>query len=285
MKERNKGILLMILASLSFALMASAVKYSGDLPTVQKVFFRNFVGLMVSGTMIYFQPGTFKGKNIPGLISRSIFGLLGVFFYFYAIDHIPLADAVVLNQTSPFFVVIMSAVFLKERIRRFQIPAILMAMLGVSLIIQPEFDASVLPAVVALLSAIFAATAYTTIRHLRLTDRPQIIVFYFTLFSVIVTFPFLLLGYFEKPSAIQVASLLAVGIFATSGQLLMTFAYRFSEAGDLSIYSYGKTVFSVVIGIVIWIEIPNLLSFIGIGAILSGAYINYRFHESRRGLG
>lgn len=64
---------------------------------------------------------------------------------------------------------------------------------------------------------------------------------------------------------------------------MMTYAYRYSEAGDLSIYSYGKTVFSVVIGIVLWIEIPDLLSFIGIGAILSGAYMNYRFHESRRG--
>ncbi|NBG89644.1 DMT family transporter [Isachenkonia alkalipeptolytica] len=275
MKDHNKGILLMILASLCFALMASAVKYTGEIPTMQIVFFRNLIGMLISGYMIYRTGGNFKGKNRGGLIFRSIFGLTGVFLYFYALGEIPLSDAVVLNQMSPFFVVILSAWFLKEPIKKLQIPAVFLAMLGVIFIIRPEFNATILPSLIALMSAFFAAAAYTTIRHLRLTDKPQVIIFYFTAFSVLVAIPFMALGQFQWPTPLQFLSLLGVGVFATGAQFLMTYAYRYAQAGDLSIYSYGKTVFSTLIGAVIWLEIPDQYSLIGILFILTGAYVNY----------
>jgi len=275
MKDHNKGVLLMIAASFCFALMASAVKYTGDLPTMQKVFFRNLIGMIISGYIIYRSGGSFKGRNRGGLIFRSLFGLTGVFLYFYALGEIPLSDAVVLNQMSPFFVVILSAWFLKEPIKRLQIPAVFLAMVGVVFIIRPEFNATILPSLIALASALFAAAAYTTIRHLRLTDKPQIIIFYFTTFSVIVAIPFMAFGQFQWPTALQFISLIGVGVFATGAQFLMTYAYRYAEAGSLSIYSYGKTLFSTLLGAVIWLEIPDLYSIIGILLILTGAYVNY----------
>lgn len=283
MKDRNKGILLMILASFCFALMASAVKYTGDLPTMQKVFFRNLIGMIISGYIIYKNGGNFKGHNRGGLIFRSLFGLTGVFLYFYALGEIPLSDAVVLNQMSPFFVVILSAWFLKEPIKKLQIPAVFLAMTGVIFIIRPEFDATIVPALIALMSALFAAAAYTTIRHLRLTDKPQIIIFYFTSFSVIVAIPFMVFGQFQWPTALQFFSLVGVGVFATGAQFLMTYAYRYAQAGDLSIYSYGKTVFSTLIGAIIWLEIPDQYSIIGIFLILTGAYVNY--YSSKKKVG
>lgn len=273
----------MIAASFCFALMASAVKYTGDLPTMQKVFFRNLIGMMISGYIIYKKGGDFKGRNRGGLIFRSLFGLMGVFLYFYALGQIPLADAVVLNQMSPFFVVILSAWFLKEPINKLQIPAIILAMLGVVFIIRPEFDATILPSIIALMSALFAAAAYTTIRHLRLTDKPQIIIFYFTSFSVLVAIPFMALGQFQWPTAMQFLGLVGVGVFATGAQFLMTYAYRYAPAGDLSIYSYGKTLFSTLIGTVIWLEIPDQYSILGIFFILTGAYVNY--YSSKKKVG
>lgn len=275
MKDRNKGILLMIIASLCFALMASAVKYTGAIPTMQIVFFRNFIGMVISGYMIYSRGGSFKGRNRGGLVFRSLFGLAGVFLYFYSLGRIPLSDAVVLNQMSPFFVVVLSALFLKEPIKRLQIPAVFLAMAGVIFIIRPEFNASIIPSLIALMSAVFAAAAYTTIRHLRLTDQPQVIIFYFTAFSVVVAIPFMALGQFQWPTALQFLGLLAVGLFATAAQFFMTYAYRYAQAGDLSIYSYGKTLFSTLIGAVIWMEIPDPYSVIGIIFILTGAYVNY----------
>lgn len=274
--DRNKGILYMIASSLFFALMAGAVKFSGNIPTMEKVFFRNIVGFVVSGYMIFKSGKRFRGNNPKYLSYRAILGFLGVVFYFYAIANLPLADAVVLNQLNPFFVIILAAMFLGEKIKKLQIPAIILALIGVVFIAQPQFNYTILPAVVGILSSIFAASAYTMIRHLTLIDTPHMIVFYFTGISTIITIPFMVLGDFVIPDIVSFISLLAVGVFSTFAQYLMTHAYRYAEAGDLSIYSYGNTIFSIFIGIILWREIPNLLSTLGVLCILTGAYLNYR---------
>jgi len=278
--DRNKGILYMTVSSLFFALMAGAVKFSGNIPTMEKVFFRNIVGFIVSGYMIFRSGENFKGNNTKYLSYRAILGFLGVVFYFYAIGNLPLADAVILNQLNPFFVIILAAMFLGEKIKKLQIPAIILALVGVVFIAQPQFNYTVLPTAAGLLSSIFAASAYTMIRHLRLTDTPHMIVFYFTGISTIITIPFMIFGEFIIPDMVTLISLLFVGIFSTLAQYLMTNAYRYAEAGDLSIYSYGNTIFSIFIGIILWREIPNLLSTLGVTLILSGAYLNYKAKKS-----
>ncbi len=276
MTDRNKGILYMIGSSLFFALMAAAVKFSGNIPTMEKVFFRNIIGFVVSGYLIFKSDKNFKGNNPKILSYRAILGFLGVVFYFYAIDNLPLADAVVLNQLNPFFVIVFAAIFLGEHIKKLQIPAIMLALIGVIFVAQPKFNYTFLPAAVGILSSVFAAAAYAMIRHLRLTDTPNAIVFYFTGISSIISLFFMLLNGFVIPDIMSLISLLSVGVFSTLAQYLMTNAYGYAEAGDLSIYSYGNTIFSIFIGIIVWREIPNLLSSVGVICILAGAYINYR---------
>ncbi|WP_459762955.1 DMT family transporter [Alkaliphilus crotonatoxidans] len=275
MSQRNKGIILMILSSLCFALMATAVKAAGDFPTMEKVFFRNIVGMVVSAILIYRSGHSFKGNNKPFLIYRSILGLSGVFLYFYAIDRLPLANAVILNQLNPFFVLILATLFLKERIEKIQGLAISIAVVGIFLIVKPQPGFMPLPALAGLLSAVFAAGGYTTVRHLRLTDHPQIIIFYFTTLSTLSALPFF--NQFVMPTWPQLAALLSIGVFATGAQFLMTYSYRYAEASDLSIYSYGNTLFSIIIGLVLWLEIPDPLTLLGFILILTGAYLNYRY--------
>ncbi len=280
MKDRNKGILFMIASSLFFALMAAAVKFTGDIPTMEKVFFRNIVGCIVSGYIMIKSGAGFKGNNPKYLSYRAFLGFLGVVFYFYAIGNLPLADAVVLNQMNPFFVIILAALFLGEKIKKLQIPAIILAVVGVVFIAQPKFNYTLVPTIAGLLSAVFAAAAYTMIRHLSKTDSSHAIVFYFTGISTIITIPFMILGEFVLPDLVTLISLLTVGIFATLAQYLMTTSYSYAEAGDLSIYSYGNTIFSIFVGIILWGEIPNLLSTVGVLFILSGAYLNYMVKKS-----
>lgn len=281
MTDRNKGILLMVLSSLFFAVMATLVKLSGDLPTMEKVFFRNVVGFVVSGSVIWHSRGSFWGTDKKALLSRSFFGFLGLVFYFYAIDRLPLANAVILNQMNPFFVLILSFLFLREHIVKPQWAAIAVALIGVALIVQPGGGYSLLPALVGLLSAVFAAAAYTVIRHLRLSDAPQTIVFYFTGFTTFATLPFLVFGQYVTPTLPQLMALLGVGVTATIAQFLMTYAYRYCEAGDLSIYSYGNTVFAMFLAIILWRELPDQLSLIGVVLVLTGVYINYRVKQEK----
>ena len=117
-----KGILLMLISSVVFAIMTLFVKLSGDLPSVQKTFFRNLVSLVIAFVLvIYYKESLFgKRENQLVLLSRSIFWTLGIIFLYYAIDHLVLSDADMLTKMSPFLVIIFSALFLKEKVLPFQ---------------------------------------------------------------------------------------------------------------------------------------------------------------------
>ncbi|MCC3144352.1 DMT family transporter [Halanaerobium sp. Z-7514] len=279
MENRKKGIIYIILSSLFFALMAAAVKYLANIPTAEKIFFRSFIGVVVAFTLVKRDGGTLVGNNKKLIILRSIFGLSGIAAYFYALSQINLADAVILNKMSPFFVMIFAALFLKESISSKQIVALIIAVSGALLVIRPGFDANLIPALIALLSSVLAGMAYTVIRELRKTDSAATVVFYFSLFSTIAMFPFMLQGGFVVPQGIEIIVLIALGVFAAAAQLFMTNAYRHAEASELSIYTYSNIVFSSIFALLFFQEFPDLLSILGGVLIISAAYLNFRTKE------
>lgn len=275
MENKSKGIFLILLSALFFALMAASVKSLNTIPVAEKIFFRNILGFFIALSMVIKKKKPLLGNNKKLLLLRSIFGLLGVAAYFYALDKIKLSDAVILNKMSPFFVLILSALFLKEKIKKMQFISLILAIAGAAFVIKPQFTSSILPSIVALLSAFFAGSAYTIIRHLRHTDEAETIVLYFTFISSIAMIPFMISGQFVLPSLREVFGLLGIGVFATTAQFLMTNAYRFAPAGELSIYTYTNIIFSTIIGLVIWSEIPDGLSVLGGLLIITGGIINY----------
>ncbi len=117
MKKEVRGILHILLAALFFSLMNMFVKMAGDLPTFQKAFFRNVIAAAVA---IYLlsrteEKFTIKKSSYKDLILRSIFGTLGILANFWAIDHLNLSDANMLNKMSPFFATLMSIWIVKEK--------------------------------------------------------------------------------------------------------------------------------------------------------------------------
>lgn len=286
MENKSKGIILILLSALFFALMAATVKSLGNLPIAEKIFFRNILGFFIALSMVIRKKKSIRGNNIRFLILRSVFGLLGVACYFYALSIIPLADAVILNKMSPFFVLVLSALFLSEKIKKLQIISLILAVFGATLVIKPEFTSSLLPSIIALLSSFFAGAAYTTIRHLRHTDEAETIILYFTFISTITMIPFLIFdflpGEFVIPNISEALGLLGLGVFATTAQFLMTNAYRYAPAGELSIYTYTNIVFSTFIGFMIFLEIPDYLIIIGATLIISAGFFNYYANRSTR---
>jgi drug/metabolite transporter (DMT)-like permease len=279
MENRKKGITYILLSSLFFALMAATVKYLGDMPTAEKIFFRNLVGIFVAFSLVKKSGSTLFGNNKKLLILRSTFGLLGIAAYFYALANMKLSDAVILNKMSPFFVMIFAALFLKEKITKKQLIALVTAALGAILVIRPGFDSNLIPSLIALMSSLFAGVAYTLVRQLRKTDSAATVVFYFSFFSTIAMIPFMLSGSFVIPTALQALALLALGLFAAAAQMFMTNAYRHAEAGELSIYTYANIVFSSIFGLVLFQEIPDFFSVVGAVLIISAGYLNYRAKE------
>ena len=115
-KNKNLGILFIVLSAFSFAWMSTFVRLAGDLPSVEKSFFRNLVAVGVAAfTMIRSKEKIVMGKgNLKFLILRALFGTIGILGNFYAIDHLVLSDANMLNKMSPFFVILFSYLILKE---------------------------------------------------------------------------------------------------------------------------------------------------------------------------
>ena len=126
------GILYIIISAFCFALMAMFVRLAGDLPSVQKSFFRNLVALIFAFVLLKKDRIGFSGKkeNVKYLFIRSLAGTIGILCNFYAVDHLVLSDASMLNKMSPFFAIIFSALILKEKVKIPQALIVIGAFLG-----------------------------------------------------------------------------------------------------------------------------------------------------------
>lgn len=284
MSDKNKGIILLLLSSLGFSLMALFVKLSGDVPTVQKTFIRNVVSMVIAFWFVIHYKERFFGKreNQKYLLLRSALGMIGVLLNFYAIDHLFLSDADMLNKMSPFITIIFAAIFLREYVLRFQIVSIVIAFLGTLFIIKPSFNLDVIPSVAGVLSAVFAGGAYTVLRVLGNREKFYTVVFYFSAFTTVTLLPFVILFY-EPMTTEQWVYLLAAGLFATVGQFGITVAYKYAPPKDISIFFYSTVVFSGILGILFFGEIPDLLSLLGYIAIFGASF--YMFMRNNKGYG
>lgn len=279
--NRLKGIFFIILSAFGFAVMSAFIKLSGDLPNMQKVFFRNLVAAIIALFLIIKHKGSFTGKkeNRKILIYRSIFGTIGVIFNYYAIDKLVLSDANMLNKISPFLVVIFCALILKEKINPKQILAIIVAFIGALFIIKPTFDVRVVPYMIGFLSAVFAALAYTFVRMLGNKEEYYTIVFFFSTFSLITVLPMFLMVY-EPMTPVQFIYLILAGVFASLGQFGVTLAYKYAPAKEISIFDYSNIIFSAILSIFLFGVYPDSLSIVGYFIIFAAAL--YMFLYSKR---
>ena len=280
LSDRVKGILFITLSAFGFAVMSAFVKLAGDLPAFQKTFFRNLVSCVIALIFIIKNKESFFGKkeNQRLLILRSTLGTIGIILNYYSIDKLILSDANMLNKLSPFFVIIFSAMFINEKINLRQIISIIIAFIGVLFIIKPSFNIDIFPFIIGVLGAVFAAGAYTCLRVLGNKEKHYTIVFYFSLFSLIVIFPFMILVY--KPmSMLQLTYLLMAGVFASIGQFGITLAYKYAPAKEISIFDYSNIIFSAMISFIIFGVLPDILSFIGYGIIFTASFYMFIYNK------
>lgn len=278
--DRVKGIIFITASALGFALMSAFVKLSGDLPNFQKVFFRNLVSAIVALYLIIKHKGSMTGKkeNRKILIYRSVFGTLGVIFSFYAIDKLVLSDANMINKLSPFLVIILSALFLKEKINAKQAISLLIAFLGSLFIIKPTFSIDIVPYIVAILGALFAGAAYTCLRVLGNKEDYYTTVFFFSAFSLVVTFPVFIVVY-KSMTVMQFIYLILAGVFASMGQFGITLAYKYAPAKEISIFDYTNIIFSAILSIIIFSQVPDTLSIIGYIIVFAASLYMFLYNK------
>ena len=272
--NRKKGILFILSAAFFFSLMTVFVRLSGDVPTMQKAFFRNIVAaflaafiLMRSGEKFYI-PRT----SLMDMFLRCSIGTMGILCNFWAVDHMRIADANILNKLSPFFAILMSIFILKERPNRVEWLSVLLAFIGAAFVAKPGAGIASFPALVAILGGFTAGTAYTYVRKLGLSGvKGPVIVFSFSVFSTLILLPNILLNY-HPMSVKQFVFLVLAGCSAAVAQLSVTAAYQNAPARDISVFDYSQVVYAAMFGFLLWGEIPDAWSFLGYAIIIGTAF-------------
>lgn len=288
MNQKYKGILYIVLSAFSFAFMNAFVRLAGDLPSIQKSFFRNLVALIFAAIVLKRSKigFSYKKENLKPLILRSIFGTLGILCNFYAIDKLVLADASMLNKMSPFFAILFSYLLLKEKIDWVQAISVAGAFVGSLFIIKPSFhNVELIPALAGFAGGMAAGAAYTFVRILgQKGEKGPFIVFFFSSFSCVATLPFLIFQY-HAMSLTQVIYLLLAGLAAAGGQFAITAAYCYAPAKEISIYDYSQIIFSAILGFFLFGQIPDFYSGLGYVIICGMAIFMFLYNTGKLKIG
>ena len=275
LKRKGVGVLFILGAALCFAFMNLFVNLAGELPVMQKVFFRNLIATGVVFVLLLFTKEKFRIKSkecLLWLFLRAAIGFIGVILNFYAIDAIgSISDASILNKLSPFFAILFSVFLLKEKPKAYEVAFVVLAFAGAMFVVKPTFTMQSLPAVAGFLSGACAGFAYTCVRVLGVKgERGMMTVFFFSAFSTLVALPFFI-AFYEPMTPFQWFSLIMAGVSATGGQFCITAAYRFAPAKEIAVFDYSQVLFAAVLGFFFLEQVPDVYSLIGYVIIIGAA--------------
>lgn len=271
---------MMIIATICFSLMMACVKYLKHLPVMEIVFFRNLIIMLIIPVVLKKEKIPFWGNNKLLLLLRSVFSSIAVITYYYTVQVMIFTDAVTIRQLSPFFILFLASIFLKEKINAAKITIFVLAFIGAILIVKPGFNLDIYPAMIGLFGTIFTAAEHVSLRRLRLTDHPLVIVNYFGYVVGLISLGLLLWqGNFVVPDALSVFILLLLGVIGLAAQIVLTKAYRIAPTKLVSFYLYLQIIFSAVIGVLFFKEIPGIYSIFGASLIILSGYLNYLYNK------
>ncbi|MGF1764436.1 DMT family transporter [Aliivibrio kagoshimensis] len=276
------GVRFMLLSAFGFALMSACVKYISNygIPVFEIVAARALVSLIISYLDVKRKGISIWGNNKPLLFVRGAVGTAALMCVYYAVTTLPLAEATILQYVHPVFTALLGVLFLKERIQHSTMICILFCLVGLFVMVQPNTSGSDLSndlplfnIVIALCGAFGSSIAYVIVRKLSQTEDSSVIIFYFPLVALPIS-TLLIWNHFVWPSLFLTIMLVLVGIFTQIGQYGLTKAMQTQAAGKASAYSYVQIVFSALLGVWVFNEVPSVWTYLGGGLIVTGALIN-----------
>ncbi len=280
--ELNKGVKYMLIASFTFAIMGAFAKLaSQSMSSLEVVFFRNIAGVILIGYAVYKTPLKQVGGKPLLLFFRGFMGFVALLAFFYNIAHISLGDAMTYSKTSPIFTALFAFFFLKEELGVKGWIAIFIGFIGIVFITQPSGVGFSKYDLLGIFSGVGAALAYTSIRELKNYYDTKAIVLSFMLTGTIgpiilfMVSPYLnmpeldfMFGKFVMPEGVVWVYVIAMGLFATLSQVLMTKAYGETKAGIVGAVSYTNILFSILVGLFLGDAFPSLSTSFGIVLIV-----------------
>ena len=293
-----KGIALKLCAVLLFIIMSSLIKATSEhVPPGEAVFFRSFFAIPVILAWLVIRRDLSTGlrvKSPMGHFWRGVVGTTAMALMFAGLGLLPLPEVTALSYTAPLLVVVFAAMFLDEKVGVFRIGAVALGLVGVLIVLAPRLTtlsgptvqtAEAVGAVLVLLGATCAALAQIYIRKLVQTEQTSAIVFYFSMTSTILSLMTMLIGFalpgspfaWVMPEGREAVLLILAGLFGGLAQIFITSAYRFADASVIAPFDYASMLFAIVIGYVIFDEVPTGPMLLGAAlVILAGIIIILR---------
>jgi len=288
-----RAILLKVASALVFAVMSVLVRWLGDrYPVGQVVFFRSAFAILPV-VIIY----AWRGELIAALrigrpighLGRGLTAVGAMFCNFTALALLPVVDATAISFVAPLFAVALSALILKERVRIYRWSAVLLGFCGVLVMLLPQFDigraagsGSAVGAMMGLVGAVFAAGSSIQTRALTTSESTSSIVLYFSLICTLAGLATWPLGWL-MPNWPELAALIVIGICGGVAHILLTESYRLAPASLIAPFDYTSMLWALLLGFVVFGEVPSVLVFVGAGIIAAaGLFVIWR--ERRLGL-
>tara|TARA_B100000929_G_scaffold134099_1_gene106228 strand:- start:186 stop:1064 length:879 start_codon:yes stop_codon:yes gene_type:complete len=260
------GFLPAFFSACFFAVMVTCIKAaSSELPAIQLVFLRSFVGLIIIIPFILPRGISFMKTSVFHIhIFRGLISISAMTCLYFAIANIGLSEATLLNAASPLFIALLAAPILNERINTRIFLILIIGFIGVLLILKPGTSMFTFAAIIGLCSGFFIACAKILIRYMARTEPVIRTVFYFSIFSTFYS-GIAMFWFWQTPTIFDLSIMILAGVCATGGQTLLTYAFTNNEVSTISPFTYVTVLMATLFGWIGWNEVPDIGS--GIGAI------------------
>ena len=278
-----------------FVTMQALIKATaGHVPPGEAVFFRSAFALPVIVAWLAWRSELATGfatRDPFAHLWRGVVGAMAMGLGFAGLGFLPLSEVQAIGYAAPLLVVIFAAMFLGERVRLFRLSTVALGFAGVLVVLAPRLTAlqegalgaaETLGAVLVLGAATCAALAQVFVRKLVETETTSSIVFWFSITATGLSLLTLPLGW-VVPSPAEAAMLVAAGLLGGAGQILLTSAYRFGDAGLVAPFDYASILIAIGIGYAVFGEVPTW-QVIGGAALVIAAGILIIWRERQLGL-
>lgn len=289
------GIILRVVSGVLFALMTLFVKLASDsIGLGQIVLFRSTFAMipLVIFLMVRNEfPQGLATKRPWGHLLRSGFGTAAMFASFAAIARLPLADATLVNYTTPLITSLLGGILLGEALTRPRITGLLLGLAGVLVLTVPEMLGTEVNITrltgfgLGLLASGLSSIAYVQVRRLGTTESPGAIAFYFVLVASLASLPLAIQGW-VTPSGTELTFLILAGLLGGLAHIAMTLAFRYAEVSLLAPFEYLMLLwaggldllfFQTPLGPTFFVALPLLL----LGAAVSSGRLRRRRRSAR----
>jgi drug/metabolite transporter (DMT)-like permease len=274
------GILLKLSALVLFTIMAAIIKYTADqVPPGEAVFFRSLFAMPVIFIWLAMRGDLSQGVRVTnpwGHVRRGVLGTTAMGLNFWGLGLLPLPEVTAIGFAAPIFTLIFAAILLGERIRMIRITAVVIGLVGVTIILWPRLgtgmtlqDGATFGAILILTATLARSLVQIQIRELVKTEHTAAVVFWFSMTATCLSLLTLPFGW-VWPSAETFALLVLAGLGGGVAQILVTSSFRFAPASLLAPYDYMSMLFAIALGYVWFGDLPTMLMLAGATLVVVG---------------